>query len=106
MYVTVGACDPSRVIAIVPLVLDELNFVRDINHHFRAYGGWSFALTDYWSLNFTAELDNPNVAQMMAIVDPVVYASILTMPKLICSTAGDEFLLPDDVDYFWSDLQG
>lgn len=33
---TVGACVPERVIAIVPLVLDELNFVKDISHHFRA----------------------------------------------------------------------
>lgn len=36
----VGAVDP-RVIGIVPLVMDELNFVQNIHHHYRAYGGWS-----------------------------------------------------------------
>ena len=129
-------------------VLDELNFVQNIKHHFRAYGGWSFALTDYYALNFTAQLDNPNTQLMMDIVDPSVeggavlcliccpatvrvsgahlslalplwacasrrlcisriqYVDILTMPKLIISTGGDEFLLPDNVDYFWSQLQG
>jgi PhoPQ-activated pathogenicity-related protein len=92
---TVAACDP-RVIAIIPMVLDELNFVRNIKHHNRAYGGWSFALKDYYLANFTRELDNPNTQAMMNIIDPIVYTPILTMPKLILSTAGDEFLMPDN----------
>ena len=33
----VGAVDP-RVIAIVPVMMDELNFVENIKHHYRAYG--------------------------------------------------------------------
>lgn len=40
---TTGAADP-RVIAIYPLVMDLLNVVENIHHHFRAYGGWAFAL--------------------------------------------------------------
>lgn len=103
---TVGACDPKRVIGIIPMVLDELDFVSNIKHHFRAYGGWSFALDDYYKVNFTANLDHPNVAKMMSIVDPINYVDILTMPKLILSTAGDEFLLPDNNDWYWSKLQG
>ena len=43
----VAACDPVRVQAVVPIVFDELNFTANIHHHWRAYGGWSFALTDY-----------------------------------------------------------
>jgi len=103
---TVGACDPKRVIGIIPLVLDELNFVKNIHHHWRAYGGWSFALKDYVAANITTSLDSPNFAKAMSIVDPIAYADILTMPKLICSTAGDEFLLPDNVYYYWDLLQG
>ncbi len=37
----------------VPIVMDELNFVKNIRHHYRAYGGWSFALKDYTDLGFT-----------------------------------------------------
>ena len=34
---TTGAVDNERVIAIVPIVMDELNFVKNIHHHYRAY---------------------------------------------------------------------
>lgn len=102
---TTGVVD-DRVTAIIPLVLDELNFVHNIHHHYQAYCGWSFALKDYWGLNFTRDLDTPQVASMMAIVDPISYNQILLKPKLILATCGDEFLLPDDVLYFWNLLEG
>ena len=34
----VGAVDP-RVMAIMPVVFDSLNFMDNIMHHFRSYGG-------------------------------------------------------------------
>ena len=35
---TTAAVDP-RVMAIVPVVMDALNIVENLHHHFRAYGG-------------------------------------------------------------------
>ena len=66
-----GAVDP-RVALIVPIVMDELNFVQNIHHHFKSYGGWTFALKDYTELNFTRCLDHPNTQALMNIVDPCV----------------------------------
>lgn len=86
--------------------LDELNFVKNIHHQWRAYGGWSFALKDYIAENITTEFDSENFAKAMSIVDPIAYTDILTMPKFIISTGGDEFLMPDNNDYYWSELQG
>jgi len=104
---TLGAVDPTRVVGIIPMVLDELNFVKNIHHHWRAYGGaWSFALKDYVNLNVTEQLDSDNFAKAMSIVDPIVYREVLTMPKLILSTGGDEFLMPDNNDWYWPLLQG
>lgn len=145
---TVAACDPERVVGVVPMVvrreskkknskhahtqsvfsfpspylacvlsfvpicvsvcaqLDELNFVKNIHHQWRAYGGWSFALKDYIAENITTEFDSENFAKAMSIVDPIAYTDILTMPKFIISTGGDEFLMPDNNDYYWSELQG
>ena len=57
----------------IPLVMDELHFIPNVHHHFRAYGGWSFALKDYYDMNFTLELDNPITQRMMDIIDPIVY---------------------------------
>jgi len=89
---------------MMPLVMDELDFVTNIHHHYRAYCGWSFALQDYYAMNFTRELDEPNVQLMMDIIDPLVYASRLTMPKLVVDAGGDEFFLPDDNLYWWNNM--
>jgi len=102
---TVGAVD-KRVVGIIPIVMDELNFVKNIHHHYMAYGGWSFALEDYWVLNITLDLDRPETQQMMDIVDPYSYRDRLTMPKYIVSTSGDEFFLPDDSYYYLDQMQG
>ena len=37
----VASVDP-RIMAIVPVVFDELNSKKNLHHHFRAYGGWNF----------------------------------------------------------------
>ena len=153
----VGAVDP-RVIGIVPLVMDELNFVKNIHHHYRAYGGWSegaermrptacrrwrccerslltrfsiffcffvsccptcvapsrhpprsFALAPYAALNLTGHFDDPLLQVLMDIEDPAAYLSntaLAHIPKLVLSAGGDQFFLPDDIDYFWDDMKG
>ena len=73
-------------IAMMPVVMDELNFVKNIHHHYRAYGGWSFALHDYTELNFTSQVDNPRTQVLMNIVDPFAYRERLTMPKLVINS--------------------
>ena len=40
----VGAVDPERVMIIIPLVLDAVNFVKVMHHQFQSYGGWAYAL--------------------------------------------------------------
>jgi PhoPQ-activated pathogenicity-related protein len=97
---TTGAVD-KRILAIVPIVMDELNFVKNIHHHFDAYGGWSFALEDYYVLNFTKHLDDPVLVQLMAIEDPYMYLDRMTYPKMVINAGGDEFFLPDDTRWWW-----
>jgi PhoPQ-activated pathogenicity-related protein len=95
----------KRVMAFIPIVMDDCNFVKNVHHHFEAYGGWSFALQDYYELNFTLLLDDPQVAEMMTIIDPAVYFDRFAgIPKLVIDAAGDEFFLPDDEYYWWADL--
>lgn len=58
----VGAIDGHRVIAIVPIVLDAINFVEVMHHQYRSYGGWSWALNDYYELNITVNFSLRNFA--------------------------------------------
>ncbi|KAL5018445.1 hypothetical protein ScPMuIL_004167, partial [Solemya velum] len=101
---TTAAVD-KRVVGFIPIVMDLLHMVKNLHHHFRAYGGWTFAFKDYYDLNFTASLDNPAIQAMADIIDPITYNyRYKGVPKLVISTTGDEFFLPDDSHYYFHDL--
>jgi PhoPQ-activated pathogenicity-related protein len=102
---TTGIVD-TRVQAIVPMVMDLLNFKKSCHHHYRSLGGWTFAFGDYYALNFTMEIDNPNLELMADIIDPYSYLDRLTMPKMVMTSSGDEFFLPDDSHYWFKDMPG
>ena len=65
----VGAVDPERVVAIVPIVLDAINFVDVEHHQWRSYGGWSWALVDYYEMNLMERFDDPNMVKLQEQVN-------------------------------------
>lgn len=67
----VAAVDTKRVMAVVPIVLDAINFVAVMHHQFRSYGAWSFALSDYTDMNLMSQIDN--MGQLQENVDPFFY---------------------------------
>ena len=103
---TTAAADNQRVKMMAPVVLDELNMIQNLHHHYRAYnGGWSWALKDYTALNFTKHLDDPNTLKMAKIIDAYWFADRLKgIPKVVINAGMDEFLLPDDTTYWWDNM--
>ncbi|KAH9499585.1 hypothetical protein Btru_074202 [Bulinus truncatus] len=102
---TTAAVD-KRVIGMVPTVMDLLNLQQNLHHHYRSLGGWTFAFDDYYTERVTIDLDSPNMKLMQAVIDPISYADRYTIPKMIVTTSGDEFFLPDDSYYYFDQLPG
>jgi PhoPQ-activated pathogenicity-related protein len=102
----VGAVD-SRVVAIMPIVIDALNSEAITKHHFEAYGFFSPALKDYVNHGlFPQKIGTPEYRAVLKIEDPYEYRNRpqLRMPKFLINASGDQFFLPDGSQFYYSDL--
>ena len=79
--------------------MDELNFIKNLKHHWRSLGGWTFQFQAYWKLNLTLYFEDPKMQELFDIVDVYEYQEFLMMPKLVICGANDEFFLPTDTRY-------
>ena len=102
---TTGAVD-NRVVAIVPMVIDVLNQVKSIEHHFQAYGFYSPAVKDYQDMGLMNVSGTPEYQALMKIDDPYSYRERFTMPKLIINSSGDQYFLPDSSQFYFDALPG
>jgi PhoPQ-activated pathogenicity-related protein len=98
------ACVDRRVQVAAPVVLTVLNMVPSLHKHWESLGGWTYVFNDYYEVNITAKLDDPNTAELALQVDPMSYKERLTMPKVVMCATGDEFFLLDDSHMFFHDL--
>jgi uncharacterized protein (TIGR03437 family) len=90
-----AAADPKkRVRAVAPIVFDALNTEESFRRHWRSYGFWSPAVSEYEDLGIFAWLGSRPSLSLMSAVDPLAYRDRLTMPKFIVNASGDEFFVP------------
>lgn len=102
---TTGIFDP-RVVAIIPIVVDTLNVARSIEHHWRVYGEWSHAISDYVENQIMEWQGSKEYARLLQLEDPYSYLNRLTIPKYIVNATGDQFFPPDSWQFYWNDLPG
>lgn len=96
----------KRVFAMAPIVMNLLNMQKNLHHHFRSLGGWTFAFKDYYTEDITRKLDSAEFQKLANVIDPLVYKDrYKDIPKVVISTTGDEFFLLDDSDFYFSKLQ-
>ncbi|MFH1744421.1 MAG: PhoPQ-activated pathogenicity-related family protein [bacterium] len=96
----------KRVVGIVPIVIDLLNLQVSFEHHWRAYGFWAPAVSDYVEMGIMDYMGDPRFTRLMKLVEPYEYRSRLTMPKLLINATGDQFFLPDSSQFYFDDLRG
>ncbi len=102
----VGAVD-SRVIAIVPLVIDALNTQAVTRHQYAAYGFFSPALNDYVRHGlYPDKVGTPEYREILEIEDPYNYRhrEQLRIPKFVVNSAGDQFFTPDNAQFYYHEL--
>jgi PhoPQ-activated pathogenicity-related protein len=96
----------SRVVAIIPLVIDMLNLEPSFVHHYRAYGFWAPAVKEYDAMGVMDWIGTPRNRDLMKIVEPFEYRERLTLPKYMVNATGDQFFLPDSSQFYFRDLPG
>ncbi len=102
---TTAAVD-RRVVAIIPAVIDLLNLEQSFIHHWRVYGFWAPAVSDYVEHGVMDWMGTPQFASLMKIVEPFEYRDRLVMPKFILNSAGDQFFVPDSSQFYFDQLKG
>lgn len=100
-----GAVDP-RVKAIAPLVIDTLNFGKQIPHQFKAFGKPSEMVKDYTERGLIPIPEGEAAQKLWKMVDPWMYRETLTMPKMIINGANDHYWTQDALNLYWDDLKG
>lgn len=102
---TTAAVD-SRVVAIVPRVIDLLNVEPSFRHHYRTYGFWSTAIQEFIDMDIPQRIGTREFRALTRIEDPYSYRARLTLPKFIVNAAGDPFFVPDSSRFYFADLPG
>ncbi len=113
-----GAADP-RVSAIMPIVIDVLGMEKQMAHQKNAYSdypfddaankiyhGYSASVQDYVKMNVFQRFGKAESRSLLRIVDPFTYRDVLTMPKLITNSTGDQFFLPDSSKFYLDQMLG
>jgi PhoPQ-activated pathogenicity-related protein len=99
----VGAVD-TRVIAIIPMVIDALNSEQITKHQYEAYGFFGPSLGDYVRHGlFPHRIGTDNYQAVLKIEDPYNYLARarLSIPKFMINASGDQFFLPDNSHLYW-----
>lgn len=100
-----GAAD-SRVKAIAPLVIDMLNFGKQLPHQVLSFGKPSEMIRDYTERGLIPIPDVPAAKKLWAMVDPYAYRDKMTMPKMIINGTNDPYWPQDALNLYWDDLKG
>jgi PhoPQ-activated pathogenicity-related protein len=95
-----------RVTAVAPIVSDLLNMRRSFAHHWSCYGSWVDALEPYEELGIFDWFDSAEATELVEIVDAYEYRDRLDIPKFIINTAGDDFFVPDSIQFYIDGLLG
>lgn len=103
-----GASKDSRIAALIPIVYNNLNLLKQLEGHIETWGDFSPRIHDYTDRGLFKkdEIPSPYKIQMMNMIDPYTYLSRITVPKLLIFGSNDPYWPVDATKYYWDDIQG
>ncbi len=100
-----GALDP-RVVAIMPMVYDNLNLGAQMPHQLELWGHYSPQIDDYTRRGLQAKLASPEGLKLAAQVDPYTYRDRIDKPKLLINGTNDAYWTIDALNLYRDQLKG
>ncbi|MCC7493326.1 MAG: hypothetical protein IT204_13310 [Fimbriimonadaceae bacterium] len=100
-----GVVDP-RVVAIMPMVYDNLNLTAQMPHQLATWGHYSPQIEDYTRRGLQAKLAAPEGAQLGQMVDPFTYRQRVDEPKLLIGGTNDAYWTVDALNLYRDQLVG
>ncbi len=101
-----AATGDKRVKAIAPLVIDTLNFQKQMPHQLKSFGKYSEQIYDYEERKLLPLPDTTEARKLWSMVDPWVYRDRVTLPKLLVHGTNDPYWAQDAMNQYWDDLKG
>lgn len=100
-----AASGDKRVVAIAPMVIDNLNVGRQMKHQIELWGKYSEQIEAYTKLGLQAKFGSEEGRHLAEIVDPYSYRSLVKVPTLIITGANDPYWTADACRQYYGDLK-
>src|SRR5690606_3578377 len=98
-----GAVEP-RAAALMPVVIDALNFAAHMPHQSLIWGTPSPELAPYTRRNLHDVLGSDAGEALRRIVDPYSYRALFTQPKVVVVGTNDPYFPLDAMNLYWDAL--
>ena len=104
-----AASGDKRVVAIVPMVIDNLNIREQMKYQIETWGAFSPSIHDYTERNLVRP-DNTSASEfesrLWEMIDPYSYRERLSLPKLLIHGSNDPYWTVDATKHYFDDLPG
>ncbi|HIE13758.1 TPA: PhoPQ-activated pathogenicity-like protein PqaA type, partial [Candidatus Bathyarchaeota archaeon] len=96
----------KRIVGIAPMVYDNLNLYRQMEHQIECYGTYSEQIADYTKLSLQQKMNTEMGKKLVELIDPYSYRDEIDIPKLIINGTNDRYWTVDSVNLYFNDLSG